>query len=313
MNSRPFYSCKPILSISALALALGIEQELLVGTAARANGLYRLAKPITKPDGSIRQPFDAMGPLKEIHRRIKDRIFSRVVFPYYLTGSLKGKDYRVNAALHAGARILICEDIEGFFPATSADIIFDIWRNLFGFTNEVATLLTTLTAKDGALPQGAIPSSFLANLAFWRDEPALHNQLLENGIQYSRYVDDISVSAKRFLDTAEQSAIIAQLYGMLMRRAYKAKRRKHETFTSRRRMVTTKLMMNRRPALAVTERSQIRTAVFQLEQRVSNGERSAELLKEMASVSGRVGKLKGLHRATGTALLERVREVRRKL
>lgn len=313
MNSRPFYSCKPILSVGALSLALGMEKEFLVEVAQNANERYRLAKPITKPDGSIRQPFDALEPLKEVHRRIKDQLFAKVIFPYYLTGSLKGKDYRVNAELHASASIIICEDVEGFFPATSSDVVFDIWRSFFGFSEDVASLLTTLTTKNCALPQGAISSSFLANLAFWRHEPILHDNLMALGIQYSRYVDDIAVSSKHFLDSSEQSAAIAKIYGMLAKQGYRAKRRKHEVFTSGRKMLTTKLIVNKRPALSSKERAQIRTAVFQLELRVKEGERSVELMAEMARVCGRVGKLKGLHLSKGSSLLERVRKIRESL
>lgn len=313
MSNPPFYSCNPIFSLGALSLALGIDCDILTAVSSNADTRYRKAKPIVKPDGSIRQPFDALEPLKEIHRRIKDRILSKVIFPYYLTGSLKGKDYRVNAALHAGARISICEDIEGFFPATSTETIFDIWHCFFGFSEEVALLLTSLTTKDGALPQGAITSSYLANLAFWRHETAIHDSLIELGIQYSRYVDDITVSSRRFLAPSEQTELIAKLYGMLKKLGYKAKRRKHEVFTGGRRMMTTKLMMNRRTALTSNERSKIRAAVYQLEERFSKGECSAKLQIELTRVSGRVGKLKGLHRAKGEALLERLRRIRTKL
>jgi len=313
MSSPLYYSCNPIFSLGALSLALDLNCDHLTAIASDANTRYRKAKPIVKPDGSIRQPFDALEPLKEIHRRIKDRILSKVVYPYYLTGSLKGKDYRANAALHAGARISICEDVEGFFPATSSEIVFDIWRCFFGFSQDVALILTSLTTKDGVLPQGAITSSYLANLAFWRHEPSIHDQFIELGIQYTRYVDDITVSSKRFLSTTEQTEVIAKLYGMLRKLGYKAKRRKHEVFTGGRRMMTTKLMMNLRVALTSKERSNIRASVFQLEKRISSGERSSELLAELATVSGRVGKLKGLHRTTGDALQGRLRRIRAKL
>lgn len=311
--NRPFYSLKPIHSLSALALALGVAETTLSTVAKDAASRYRLAKPIQKPDGSIRRPFDALEPLKGIHRRIKDRILSRVSFPYYLTGSLKGQDYRKNAALHAGARISICEDIEGFFPATSSDVVHDVWRHFFGFGEEVADVLTTLTTKDGSLPQGAITSSYLANLAFWRLEPELHDRMQEAGIQYSRYVDDITASAKRFLNSTEQRDLIAAIYGMLRKQGYRAKRRKHDIFTSGGRMFTTKLMTNRRPALALKERAQIRAAVFQLERRVAAGEAGATVRAELASVTGRVAKLKAFHGARGRALMERVGRMRAQL
>lgn len=46
-----------------------------------------------------------------------------------------------------------------------------------GFSDDVAEILTMLTTKDGGLPQGAVTSSFLANLVFWDYEPSLVEKL----------------------------------------------------------------------------------------------------------------------------------------
>lgn len=312
---KPKYDLKPICDISALSLSLslGMPEELLINIAVQADSLYRKAKPIKKPDGSIRQPFDALPPLKSIQRRIKDRILKRVEFPEYLTGSLSGRDYRTNAAMHAGAKIVICEDIEGFFPSTNRERVLDIWLNFFRFSEDVANLLTNLTTKEGALPQGAITSSYLANLAFWNQEPRLQAKLARKNIVYSRYVDDISVSSKQFLSNDEQTTLIAQVYGMLKRHDYKAKRRKHETFTSGRRMLTTKLMVNSKPALPPKERQNIRAAVHALEQRISSGEKGPEIKTELNRVTSRVGCLGILHATEATQLKLRLRSVRQSL
>lgn len=296
--------------MGALSRALGIPPETLLNLANSASLRYRLAKAIVKPDGSIRQPFDAHPPLKKIHARLKTRILTYVVFPPYLTGSLKGRDYIANAALHAGAKIVICEDIERFFPSTSSDRVCDVWRHFFGFSKEVADILTKLTTKDDFLPQGAITSSYLANLTFWREEPMLQAEFAEIGIVYSRYVDDITISSKALLSNKQQTKAIAKIYGMLKKVGYRPKRRKHEVFTDKRPMFTTKLMMNKRPALRPKERGNIRTAVHQLEERVSKGERGPEIALEINKVSGRVGKLTIFHPTEGTILKNRVKKVR---
>lgn len=310
---KPKYDLKPIRDISALSLSLGMPEELLIKVAIQADTLYRKAKPIEKPDGSIRQPFDALPPLKSIQRRIKDRILKRVEFPEYLTGSLAGRDYRTNAAMHADAKIVICEDVEGFFPSTKRERVLDIWKNFFCFSEDVANLLTNLTTKEGELPQGAITSSYLANLAFWNQEPRLQAKLAQRNIVYSRYVDDIAVSSKIFLSKEEQSSIIAQIYGMLKRQGYKAKLRKHEIFTSGRRMLTTKLMVNRKPALQPKVRQNIRAAVHALEQRIASGERGLEIITELNRVTSRVGRLGTLHPTEAKSLKLRLHSVRQSL
>ena len=307
---KPKYDLKPIRDISALALSLGMPEKLLIDVAAQADTLYRKAKPIVKPDGSIRRPFDALPPLKPIQRRIKDRILKRVEFPEYLTGSLAGRDYRTNAAMHAVAKIVICEDVEGFFPSTKRERVMDIWLNFFRFSEDVANLLTSLTTKEGELPQGAITSSYLANLAFWNQEPRLQTKLAKREVVYSRYVDDIAVSSKQTLTKEEQTALIAQIYGMLKRQGYKAKRRKHETFTSGRRMLTTKLMVNRKPALQTKERQNIRAAVHALEQRIASGERGLGIKTELNRATSRVGRLGTLHPTEAKPLKLRLSHVR---
>lgn len=120
----------------------------------------------------------------------------------------------------------------------------NIWQHFFGFGNEVAECLTKLTTRQGELPQGAITSSFLANMVFWKDEPILQASFRARGIIYSRYVDDIAVSSVNFLDKPTKTNVIASIYGMLYRHGYQPKRAKHEIRTSGQRMEVTKLSVN---------------------------------------------------------------------
>lgn len=294
----------------ALARALGVPESTLRDLAGKADSLYRVAEAIEKPDGSIRQTFDALPSLKDVHRRIKTKILWRVQFPDYLTGSLKGKDYKVNAALHAGARIVICEDIANCFPSTKTEIVYDIWRFFFRFADHVADCLTRLTVKDGGLPQGAIPSSYLANLALWREEPRVHAYFAGIDIQYSRYVDDITLSSRRFIAANEKTSVISTVYGMLASKDYKAKRCKHELRTNKGPMFVTKLLVNEHPALTRKERSAIRAGVFQLEQRARAGDVGVELKKEYQRSLGRVSKLTRFHNVRGQELMTRLQALR---
>ena len=172
---KPSYLCdEPIRNFAALARALRLEEVVLQDAAVMANSSYRRVVPAP---GSTRETFDALGILKVIHRRIKDKIFAKVQFPDYLQGSVKHRDYVSNARKHTNQKILICEDVKKFFPSVQAGNIEDVWCAFFAFSQPVAKLLTQLTTKDGSLPQGAITSSYLANLVLWRDEPLLHAKM----------------------------------------------------------------------------------------------------------------------------------------
>ncbi|HBO2483050.1 TPA: RNA-directed DNA polymerase [Pseudomonas aeruginosa] len=305
-TSAPSYSQRRIGTLNALRVPLGLSVDELRLLANRADSLYRVAKSITKPDGSIRNTYDALAPLKNVHRRIKSQILDHVDYPAYLTGSIKGSDYKVNAALHINARIVINEDISGFFPSTSAERVFNIWHGLFGFSQDVSQCLTLLTTRQGELPQGAITSSFLANLVFWQDEPTLHARLASQGLIYSRYVDDIAVSSKTFLTNQEKSEVVRQIYGMLLKHGYQPKRAKHEISTSGTRMEVTKLSINAKPGLGKAVYGKTRAAVHDIEQRIANGEVLSFERGPYAQAMGRVLHLERFHPGKAAPLKKRL-------
>lgn len=304
---KPRYRASPIRSVAALARGLRWDAQALIELGERANGMWRTVKP--KP-GSTRQTFDAIDPLKEIHRRLKRNVFSKVDFPDYLQGSLQGRDYVTNASLHKDKQILICEDVKGFFPSVSAAYVEDVWCGFFGFAPEVAKLLTKLTTKDGCLPQGSIASSFLANLVMWRHEPLLHAKLAQRGITYSRYVDDMAMSAVTHLDKETQTWVIAQIYGMLAQHGLRASRKKHEVFSASQPMIATKLTVNHKPSLSPKKRSQIRAQVRQLEIAAANGASADELRDLTNKAAQRVGQLSRFHKTPAASLKSRVAAVR---
>ena len=60
VTSSPSYNQRRIGTLNALQLSLGLlsVDELLL-LAQQADSLYRVAKSLTKPDGSIRNTYDA--------------------------------------------------------------------------------------------------------------------------------------------------------------------------------------------------------------------------------------------------------------
>ncbi|RYF51323.1 MAG: RNA-directed DNA polymerase [Cytophagaceae bacterium] len=289
---KPSYPCKPINSLRSLAAALRVTEDELLSVANIADTLYRKVK--LKP-GSDRQTFDATPRLKRLHARIKSVILAKVIFPDYLTGSLKGRDYKTNASLHINKSVLITEDVKGFFGSVSDVRVNDVWRHFFRFDASVAETLTLLTTRRGALPQGAISSSYLANLAMWSDEPLLHAKLAARGIIYSRYVDDMCMSSNTPLSIAEKTRTIEDVYGMLMKNGLSARRDKHDITPATGRMLVTKLVVNRKPALPPEQRSRIRAMVFQAEQMARNEADPKLSIAALNKAANKVGQLGRFH------------------
>lgn len=315
MIVRPTYRLARIQSVQSLCCALGVTEPQLRSVVSRAPRLYIGPKPKPKKNGKIRYVFDTKAPLKPLLKKINQVLFKRVDFPPYLTGSLSGRDFVANVEIHKGAHIAVSEDIQSFFDSIKAAHVYRIWREFFGFAHEVAELMTALMTKDGAICQGTPTSSYLANLAFWDREPSVVTKLAERGIRYSRYVDDITLSAVEFLNDSDKQWAIDQVYGMIIGTGFEVQRAKHAIATRRGPITIMGLNANskHKPTLTQAERSNIRALVFQLEQRFSRGEANSKLIDDMNHASGKVGRLTRLHEFEGKQLRQRLNEIRRAL
>lgn len=288
----PKYDRTPIRQVASLAKALNIDIRLLHDIANKSNGMYREVEK--EKNGKLRITYDATSVLKSLHKHLKRHVLDHVTFPSYLNGSIKGRDYKMNAHAHAhahaGAKIVICEDISGFFPSIKAEKVYDVWRYFFKFGEDVSVLLTELTTLNGFLPQGAITSPHLANLVFWRDECELVSSLSSMGLVYTRFVDDIAVSSKTFIEPEKKTIIISKIVQMMSRNGCKINRKKHELRTAKTKMAVTKLTVNQGVHLSRTEQRRIRAAVEQLEIQSNMIEilDVQEFSKLYSSVAGRV-------------------------
>ena len=225
MTERPLYNRKPIGSTRALARTLDESTKTLGFLAARAAGMY----PIHKIEGSGSErkvTYNPSTPLKKMQQKIIKVILASVSFPQYLNGGVKQRSYRDDCQLHVGAKTVISLDIATFFESVTEQEVIRIWKRFFHFSPEVAELLTGLTTHEGRLPRGAPTSSYLANLVFWDVEPRISANLKQQGVTYSRFVDDVSLSSTRYLKPQEISPMLSQIYGMFASKGVKPNRKK---------------------------------------------------------------------------------------
>lgn len=317
----PLYPFKPIHSMKALALTLGESTELLESLATRSSNLYRHV-PQIKKDGTPRDTYDAYQPLKRIQRKIVDQLLARVRFPGYLHGGIKDSVNRrsiySNAKSHGSAKFVLLQDIKDFFPSIKVQHVQQIFERLFGFSEEVSKLLALLTTRDGVVPQGASSSGYLANLVFWDVEPMLVAKLEAQGLNYSRFADDITISSVRPLDSTTLTKLVSAVTRMLAAKGCYQKRSKLHV---RRRGQTLKVkvidefvpltvtgltIVNKTPGIPKAERKAIRAAVKQLEDQAARGSTWTQLEPVARRVMGRIGRLIACKHPGGERLKQRL-------
>lgn len=305
--SAPIYQARPIHSIKALSRALECTPGTLQNLAKRASSLYIGPMRKLKKDGkTFRDVYDTKPPLKPLLQKINRRIFTNVDFPLYLQGSLRGRDFVSNTEIHENSKIVISEDIEKYFDNISDNAVFSIWKDFFKFGHEPAEILTLLTTREGRVFQGTPTSSYLANLAFWDIEGVVMEKLLANDLRYSRYVDDVTISSTTSITQEQKTWAISQIIAMVGSRGFRTARSKHKIQSGNQRISIMKLNANQKIGLSSQERSRIRAAVFQLQEKFNCEGGSAEFQKALNQASGRISLLSRFHPTEARQLREQL-------
>lgn len=95
---------------------------------------------------------------------------------------------------HAGKKLVVKMDIKNFFGSITDKLVFESMKHTFRMDDDTADTVTQLCTLDGALPQGAVTSPILSNFVCRMLDKRLYSFCSKNGIEYSRYADDLIFS-----------------------------------------------------------------------------------------------------------------------
>lgn len=286
---------------------MNVRLRDLLYVAQNSDKYYYLGKRFEKDDGTFRQTYGASKRLKIIQQAILRKILHQVSFPPYLFGGIKGRSHIKSASLHSGKKILIGEDVENFFPSISSELIEHIWKYFFHFPPDVAAILTDLTSYRGSLPQGAVTSTYIANLIFWDKEPVLDIRLRKMSFDYGRYIDDSNASSKKVTDQNVAKWVQAKIKAMYSTKRLKAKPAKSQLLRCGERMTVHNLTVNgATPTLAKPRQTELKRSVTQIEKQIRGECVDLGQTKEIRSLKGKLQNWNHLQPHKAQPLLERL-------
>lgn len=187
----------------------------------KKSGSVKTYRDGTPKSRTIRPPKNR---LKEIQRDIIKNILSKVEFPENIHGGLKGKTNITNAIVHKGKKYKFTTDLQEFFPSITNKMVHNAYLSI-GLSNHHAYWLTKLTTWKYQLPQGAPTSTHISNIVFKEIDQQLILLAKENGLTYTRYIDDLTFSSQEdFSNLIDQIIKIVSAQFKLSRRKtfYKA-------------------------------------------------------------------------------------------
>ncbi|MFO0613236.1 MAG: reverse transcriptase family protein [Polyangiaceae bacterium] len=204
-------------SVDKLAEGLGLTVPELRWLAyhreASTTSHYR-SWTIPKRDGSRRTITAPKRKLKAAQRWILRNIVDKLPVHQAAHGFLAGRSIQTNAAMHAGADVVLKIDVKDFFPTVTYARVKGLLRQA-GLVESVATLAAlivtesprdlvsfrgkTLFVAKGprALPQGAPTSPGITNAICVRLDRRMSGLARMLGATYTRYADDLAFSFGR--------------------------------------------------------------------------------------------------------------------
>jgi len=146
---------------------------------------------IPKKSGGMRDISVPTDRLKLVQKLILDNILYKLPTHAASHGGVRGKSVVTNATKHTKhKRKALIIDLKDFFPSITYKRINGVLLKM-GFSWEVVRKLTPLLTYNKVLPQGAPTSTWISNAVCHRMDTMFS---ANNSIEYSRFVDDISIT-----------------------------------------------------------------------------------------------------------------------
>ncbi|MEZ4360633.1 MAG: reverse transcriptase family protein [Kofleriaceae bacterium] len=322
--------------VEALAKAVGLTVARLRWLAFHREvdtGTHYVRWRIPKRDGSLRLISAPKPQLKEVQRWIAREITEHLPVHSAAHGFLTGRSIVSNAEVHAGARVIVKLDIEGFYPTVTFPRVKGLLRKA-GLGEQVATLLAALATEcprdelvlDGkstyvatgprSLPQGAPTSPSITNALCLRLDCRLVGLAAKLGCRYTRYADDLTFSFHGAPAAAEAGGKAPDLVGTLIKavtrivaaEGFAIKAKKTRVMRSGARQRVTGLIVNDAPGRppARVSRKQLRELRAAIKNRELGRPGKGESLDQLRGMAAFVMMT---DRARGQALLERLRRL----
>ncbi|MFA7315943.1 MAG: reverse transcriptase family protein [Candidatus Paceibacterota bacterium] len=254
-------STHALVSISELEFLLKLPRKQLRGiakTAGRHYNPFDFYKSGTDKWRHIDNPDSA---LKNIQKNILKNILNKRLYllPQNMTGGVSGKSVIENAKIHIGKACVGIIDIKECFPSTNHKKVYELWKNFFGCGSKTAGALTQLTTFQDRLPQGAPTSPLLCNFILMPIYKEIENYTNKHALDFSIFVDDITISGTKKDVLAAVNAIVK----ILLKHQYAVRNKKVKIFSSAFRQKVTGITVNNKLSLGRNGVNEIRKLIIE--------------------------------------------------
>ena len=185
-----------MIDVRALTYASALDAEDLSHwqeLVAAGSGYTRMSIPQKRR--RRREVFRPSVGLDRVLKQLRGGLASvtRYAPPPEVHGFVKGRDIATNAANHLDQDVVLRVDLRDFFGSINKSKLIEALAN-FDFDEDAADAVAGVTLVEDSLAQGFSTSPFLSNLVLADTDDELAELAANEGVSYSRYVDDLTFS-----------------------------------------------------------------------------------------------------------------------
>ncbi|MHB8136245.1 MAG: reverse transcriptase family protein [Anaerolineaceae bacterium] len=255
-----------------------------------ADTLY-VPKEIPKKDGGKRMLFVPNKELKTCQKAVLKELSSRIRFPGYVHGGVKGKSIITNAKIHCNQHYVLALDIKDFFPSVKVKRIEKYLSENFKFSTQLLKWTVRIVTFKYCLPQGAPTSPFIANLTVQEMDSRINSLCHKYGVSYSRYFDDITISGG---DEVNNIFCSKKIQKIISSEGFKTSHKKTGLYHHSVKQRVTGLIVN--DGLAIDENT-----IHEIKESIKNRDFMTSA-KELESLMGKISFVKSVDRKKGDEL-----------
>jgi len=211
-----------IYSGQHFAQLVGIEIQYLYAVANSSKHFYRSFK-IKKKNGGCRKITAPLPVLMVVQSWILKNILNQIPVHKACKAYIKNIGIRDNARLHRKAGELYSSDVVDFFGSLRKFQVQELFFEC-GYSKALSVLFANLCCYDNYLPQGAPTSGYLSNLILRSFDSSILKYSRENGLVYTRYADDISISGSKIDVETINAKLIHELANLGLKLNFKKTR-----------------------------------------------------------------------------------------
>ncbi len=185
-------------------------------------------KDIPKSNGQTRHIYDPYPELKKYQKSFL-KYLSRIEIPDWVKSGKKGSSYIQNAAVHMNNNYVRTMDIAAFYENAKEIYIYHMFRDVFLMSTDLSAALTKFVTYNSKIPTGAPCSQLIIYWSYKDMFDSIYNVCRDKGIEFTVYVDDLTLSSNRPI----HKAVVSEVEQIINHYGFGIKHKKSHDYSGR--------------------------------------------------------------------------------